>query len=269
MLGRETLLEQTRRRAALAIPPARVLVALTRSHERYYAPILASAPPHCTLVQPEDRGTAAPILYGALRIAAVEPMGALAVLPSDHWVSDDSAFMAHVGAAFSALRLRPDLVVLLGFVPETAEYGWIEPADRIPGTALLRVAGFWEKPALGLAQALPGRGCLWNSSVMIARIPALLALFRSAVPELARAFAAIEPMLGTIAEPRAVRSLYRTLGAMSFSDEVLARRPANLAVLPVEGVRWSDWGRPQRVIDTLGRLGTEPAWPGRAAALTA
>jgi mannose-1-phosphate guanylyltransferase len=268
VLGRESLLEQTRRRAALAIPPARTLVVLTQTHERYYAPLVAGMPPHCVIVQPENRGTAAAILYGVLRIAATEPLGAVAILPSDHYVSDDSVFMGHVAAAFSAVRARPELVALLGITPECAEteYGWIEPAEPIPGSALLRVARFWEKPVPLLARLLLDRGCLWNSFVMVARIPALLALIRSAAPDLERAFAAIQPMLGTVAEHGAVRALYRKLTPLSFSDDVLATRPANLAVLPVEGVRWSDWGQPKRVMETLGRLGIEPVWAGRATA---
>jgi mannose-1-phosphate guanylyltransferase len=269
VLGRESLLEQTRRRAALAIPPARTFVVLTQAHERYYAPLVAGMPPCCAVVQPENRGTAAAILYGALRIAATEPLGAVAVLPSDHYVSDDSKFMGHVAAAFSAVRVRPDLVVLLGITPESAEteYGWIEPVEAIPGSALFRVARFWEKPAPVLARVLLERGCFWNSFVMVARIPALVAMVRGAAPELERAFAAVAPALGTGAEPRAVRALYRGLAPLSFADDVLASRPANLAVLPVEGVRWSDWGQPKRVMETLGRLGIEPAWARRAAQL--
>jgi mannose-1-phosphate guanylyltransferase len=269
VLGRETLLEQTRRRAARAIPPGRTLVVLTRAHERFYRPLLAGMPPHCAVVQPEARGTAAAILYGVLRIAATSPMAAVAVLPSDHYVSDDSVFMSYVAAAFSSVRARPELVVLLGIMPESAEteYGWIEPAEPIPGTALARVGRFWEKPVPPLAQLLLDRGCLWNSFVMVARIPALLAMIRSTVPELERAFAPARPMLGTAAEPGAIRALYRALTPLSFADDVLATRPANLAVLPVTGVRWSDWGQPKRVMETLGRLGITPAWAGRAAAL--
>src|SRR3972149_8194713 len=62
LLGRETLLERTRRRAALVIPPGRVLVSLTRGHERFWSPLLGGMPPPCALVQPAGRGTAPPAL---------------------------------------------------------------------------------------------------------------------------------------------------------------------------------------------------------------
>ena len=104
---------------------------------------------------------------------------------------------------------------------------------------------------------------------MVAGIPALLAMVRGTLPKLAGAFDPVRPVVETAAESPAVRTLYRDLAPLSFSDDVLARCPANLAVLPVEGVRWSDWGQPKRVMETLGRLGVEPAWAERVAAQSA
>jgi mannose-1-phosphate guanylyltransferase len=197
------------------------------------------------IVQPENRGTAAAILYGTMRIAGIAPLGAVAV-PSDHYVFDDSRFMEHVAAAFAAVEERPDLVVLLGVTADSAEtqYGWIESGEPIPGTGLLRVARFWEKPAA---------------------VSALLAMLRDALPSLSRAFEAVQPLLGTSTEPPAIRALYENLAPLSFSDDVLAKCPANLAVMPVNGVQWSDLGQPKRVIETLSRLRMEPAWVERVA----
>jgi mannose-1-phosphate guanylyltransferase len=259
LLGGETLLEQTRRRAALTIAPERTLVVLTRDHERYYAPLLEELPAHCAVVQPESRGTAPAILYGLLRVAHWAPTGAVAVIPSDHWVSDDHAFMGHVEAALEAVEARLGLVILLGIAadrPET-EYGWIEAGDPIPvrrGEPLFRVRRFWEKPSPEVARALWIRGMLWNSFVMVARVPALLALLAAALPRLVAAFAPARPALDTLRETEAIRKVYAPLPSTSFSDRVLASRPANLAVLPVSRVEWSDLGDPRRLLDTLGRV---------------
>jgi mannose-1-phosphate guanylyltransferase len=265
VLGRETLLEQTRRRTARAIPPARTLVVLTRCHERFYRPLMAGMPPHCAVIQPEDRGTAIAILYGLLRIATVAPLASVAIVPSDHYVGDEAVFMQHVAAGFAAVRTRPDLLVLLGMQPERAEteYGWIEPGEPIPDTPLFRVRRFVEKPPAAVAQALRERGSLWNSFVMVGRLPAFLALIRRTAPELDAAFARVRPTLGTMAEGPAVRDLYARVAPTSFSYRMLGGRSPNLAVLPVTGVAWSDWGAPQRVLDTLAGLGVSPEWAGR------
>jgi mannose-1-phosphate guanylyltransferase len=263
----ETLLERTRRRAALIVPPARILVSLTRTHEPFYRPLLGGMPAHCAIVQPEDRGTTPAILYGAMRIAAVAPLGTVAIFPSDHYVSDDHVFMRHVAVACDAVDTRPDLLVLLGITPDTAESesGWIESAEAIPSTPLLRVRRFWEKPPQALADLLFARRCYWNSLVLVARVPTLLALVRDTAPGLYGAFAARIGTLGTQVEQAELRKLYAGLSPSNFSDAVLVSRPSNLAVLPVSGVQWGDWGHPARVMATLNRMGVHPDWLDRLA----
>src|SRR3972149_2659550 len=72
-----------------------------------------------------------------------------------------------------------------------ARRGGSAPAGPVGGgTALYRVRRFWEKPAPALARDLFARGCLWNSLIVVARVPALLALIRGAAPGLAAAVAA-------------------------------------------------------------------------------
>jgi mannose-1-phosphate guanylyltransferase len=253
--------------------PAQVLVVLTRHHESFYAPLLADVPAARLVVQPESRGTAPAILYGVLRVAEATPLGTVALFPSDHYVSDDVRFMAHIETAFEAVQARPDLVILLGIQPEGPEvqYGWIEPGDRLldwPGHPVDRVRRFWEKPALAIAETLLERGCLWNSFVIVARVSALLALIRGAAPELYRTFT--EAWAGHATEGDGMmRLLYRSLASMNFSEAVLESRPTNFAVLPVRGVVWSDWGEPARVLRTLGRLGIRPPWAGLATAVGA
>lgn len=263
ILGNDTLLEQTRRRAALLVDRARTLLLLTRSHARFYASLLKTLPSQRAVIQPANRGTAPAILYGLLRIATEDPLGTVVILPSDHYVADDRAFMRHVAAACGAVDERPELVVLLGIVPRgpEAEYGWIEPGHGLPLRGLRRVRRFWEKPAPPVAQALYGLGCLWNSFVMVARAPTLLALIRQSLPRLVDAFEGAQSAVGTAGEELAMERVYGRLATTGFSEDVLATAPANLAVLPVS-VSWSDWGRPERVLETLAELGVEPAWAG-------
>ncbi len=263
LVGTETLLDRTRRRTALLVPPRRTLLVLTQSHERYYAPLLADAAPGCLIVQPANRSTAPAILYGLLRLALQAPDDPVVILPSDHFFSDDGAFMAHVAAALEEVTARPDLVILLGAAPDTpeTEYGWIEPAETIPADGpcpLFRVSRFWEKPSPPLARTLMARGGLWNTFVMVGAVSAFLALIRSTAPGLYEAFLRVRPALGRPEEAEAVRALYAALPPMNFSDYILAGSRPNLAVLPVHGVGWSDWGESERVLAELARMGIRP-----------
>jgi mannose-1-phosphate guanylyltransferase len=253
LLGRETLLDDTRRRVALAVDESRMLFVLTKAHERFYGPLLAGVPRHQLVEQPTNAGTAAAVLYSLLRLRREDPSGSVAFFPSDHYVSDDAAFMAHVERALAATRERRDLVVLIGIPPESpeTEYGWIEPTPPTPADrsrALRWIRRFWEKPALPLARSLVAQGCLWNSFVMVGSVGAFLGMIRGAAPDLYGRFESVEAALGGEDEERAVHALYSRLPETNFSRDILAARPSNLAVLVADGVTWSDLGRPDRAL---------------------
>ena len=133
VLGSETLLEQTRWRVGRVIAPSRTFFSVTHRHEDYYRPALAGVSRRNVVVQPDNRGTAPAILYALMRLEAVTTSVATAIFPSDHYVSDDGAFMARVESALSFVSQRPDLVVLLGIAADRPEieYGWIEPGDPV------------------------------------------------------------------------------------------------------------------------------------------
>jgi mannose-1-phosphate guanylyltransferase len=236
---------------------------VNRVHESYYGPILARESSANLVIQPRNAGTAPAILYSLLRIATVDRHAIVALFPSDHYISDNRKFMAHIRTALDSARQRRDLIVLLGLEPESpeVEYGWIEPDGSLKITfGVLGVRRFWEKPNPMLAQVLQLRGCLWNSFVMVASVQALLAAIESATPELYRAFACMPPLFGTRAEPLAIDNLYERLDEVNFSRRVLALCPERLAVLKVAGVRWNDLGEPKRVLASLALAGLRPDW---------
>jgi len=259
LLGGETLLEQTRRRAARLIAPERTMVSVTGVHEPYYRPVLADLPRPNVVAQPANRGTAPAILYSLMRLRATAPSDAVVLLPSDHYVSDDDALMARVEVAMEAVRARPAVVVLLGIEPDRpeVEYGWIEPGEVILGRwawPLYRVRRFWEKPPVEEAQRLMRRGSLWNSFVIVANPSALEQRIRGALATLAADFEPLCARVGTASEEDAARVVYGRLATTDFSRGVLQLRPEGLAVLPVSGIVWNDLGDPARVLATQSGL---------------
>jgi mannose-1-phosphate guanylyltransferase len=255
LLGESSLLEQTRRRVSRSVPPGRIFFALNRHHKRFFSPILAGVPLHNLVVQPRNRGTAPAILYALLRLADSAPRASVLLMPSDHHVNDEAALMDYVDRAFAAVQEHPELTVLLGIGandPETG-YGWIEagPASDLQCWNILPVQRFWEKPSHELARRLLAKGCVWNSFIIVARVSTLLGLFRLAIPELYVSFSKIRLSLGTIFEKETARTLYENLTTSDFSRDVLQAVAANLSVLPVGDVGWSDLGEPHRVVKAL------------------
>jgi mannose-1-phosphate guanylyltransferase len=257
----ETLLAETRRRIAIGVSAPRTFFSVTYTHERFYAPLLADVWSRRVVVQPRNRGTAPAILYALLRVAAVGLLDPVAIVPSDHYVSDDVAFMAHVGAAFDLVAVRPDLITLLGVTPDRpeTEYGWIEPAEPVVGPRgwpAYRVRRFWEKPTLDLARTLLQAGALWNSFVMVGRVASLLGLVRRTLPDLTYALLPLRRVLGTRAEAEVARAVYDRLSVTDFSRDVLTPTTEHLVVLPVRGVGWSDLGSPDRVREIRRSMAT-------------
>lgn len=253
VLGHRTLLDQTRRRAAQLIAPDQALFVVNRAHEAYYVPGLADVDPRNVIVQPANRGTVPAILYALERQKVVAPADAVVVLPSDHYVSDDVAFMARVERAFEAVAAQPGYVVMLGIEPVRPEtgYGWISPGEVIldhSGWPIYRVRRFWEKPPLAAAEALMRSGALWNSFVIVAHPGNLSQLIQRVLPDVAAMLAPLVAHIDTSREAQMARSLYATMPATDLSKDVLQKAPESLAVLPVTGVTWSDLGVPERVL---------------------
>ena len=270
VVGDVTLLEQTRRRVSRTIDSEQTLLVMTRVHERFYRDPLRDVPHKRLLIQPENRGTSAAIVYSLMRIRALDPKGLVAFFPSDHHFLNDEAFVAQVGQAFSIAESHPDLVILLGIVPESPEvsYGWIEPGPDLESpcaNCIWYVKRFWEKPSETHASDLMRGGCLWNSFVMVGRVASFLNLTRQTQPGLVSSFESIGQSLSTRGEVDALSALYAGIPFSSFSDDVLSVSPGGLAVLRCSDLGWSDLGEPARVYSVLARKGSGSEYGRKAA----
>ena len=226
-------------------------------------------------MQPRNAGTAPGILYPLLRLRQLAGNVPVAIFPSDHYVSDDGAFVGTVARAVEVVHRRADVVAVLGVEatgPE-AEYGWIETdvaSLELPGEPAFPIQRFWEKPSAPLAERLFESGALWNSFVMVGWVDAFLALTARTAPEMSALVEPLRRAVGTGREGRVAEQVYARLEeAVSFSERVLARATGGLVAVRLKGVEWSDWGHPQRVIATLRRAGWRPAWLGRVELATA
>jgi mannose-1-phosphate guanylyltransferase len=263
LVGTEPLLVQAERRAVLVAPAKRTHIVLTRKHATWYREILASDGAFRLLVQPQNRGTGTAVLYALLRISAESPHAPVVILPSDHWVSSDSAFMLHAQAAVDFVEEHPAAVVLLGVPPTRpeSEYGWIEPGPtRANGKGFAWVSLFVEKPAPSVAGDLFKKGTsLWNTSVVVARAEELLLRFAMARPELVDAFMERWSALGSDGEDEALQRLYAELPVTDLSRDILTSSTSALSVLAVRGVAWEDLGHPRGILEAR-RLRDAPAW---------
>jgi mannose-1-phosphate guanylyltransferase len=165
----------------------------------------------------------------------------------------------------AAAQHWPDRLTLLGVEPDGPEtsYGWIAPREPLGmGTAseLYSVRRFWEKPDRQTAARLFARGYFWNTLVVAGRLEAHVKLAEASMPKVLAPLRAIADSLGTPAEETALREAYGRIPPTNLSQALLVRRPEALVLLAARGVCWSDWGDPERIVQTLRRFDRRPSW---------
>jgi mannose-1-phosphate guanylyltransferase len=266
LTGSKSLLRQTLDRVSRLVPRQQIAVVTMAGHSAYVtAELKHETPTPHVIEQPRDRGTAAAVLLAAHWILARDPAAMMVVLPSDHFVGEDEAFMGHVGDALGFLDRQGDRIVLLGAQPTEPEtdYGWIELGEPLPGSGpsqLYRVRHFREKPTQLMAEELYRGGALWNTFVFAGRAATLVEAGSDCLPALHERLIRLSRFLGTEHERWAIRQAYELSPRANFSQAVLERCPRKLAVVRLSAVSWRDLGTPRRVVKTLGELGMQPDW---------
>jgi len=263
--GRSSMLEQAIERAATLIPKERLYTVVGRDHlvHRDAREQLA----RCggpVVVQPANRETAPGLLLPLMHLYKRHPEAVVAVFPSDHSISDEALFMSYVDRACHVVEQHPWLVVQLGVEPSgpEPEYGYILPGAVITRddlSGVRAVVGFVEKPDAATADLLALQGGVWNTMVMVFRAKMWLQLIREGLPELYGDFCRIYHAIGSPDEARVIEEVYAAIQPVNLSAGFLsciaATSPSPLAVLPVRGVTWSDWGSERRILDSIQRTG--------------
>jgi mannose-1-phosphate guanylyltransferase/mannose-6-phosphate isomerase len=169
LMGDETLFDATLRRI--------------NDRSRYAAPIIVGNADHKFFIQdalnrqhiddalivlePIGRNTAPAAIIAAMAEPESDTGILHLVMPSDHLVSDETAFHAYVASAARVAQLGE--IVLFGITPDRPEtgYGYIIAADPIKQSEVRHISLFAEKPDHAKALALIDKGALWNSGIFL------------------------------------------------------------------------------------------------------
>lgn len=246
--GDKSLLQTTIERALDLTDASRVSVIVSAVHENHARPQVAPYGDVELLVQPRGLDTGPGMMMPLARVLARDPDSRMVFLPSDHHVENS----APLTRALRDSEQLGDRIALLGVEatePET-EYGWIIPGAPVPGTPAYEVNEFVEKPDATLAEALWHEGGLWNTFITAGPARLFWRLASEHLPQHAAWLEAYGHAVGSAHETRMLERAYREMPRASFSRDVLPHCEG-LAVIPVEGSGWSDWGSPQRVFASL------------------
>lgn len=265
-IGTRSMLEHTYHRAERLISKDLILTVADPRHLSYREAYqqLSCRPQGTVILQPRNRETGPGLLLPLMHLYKRCPGALVAVFPSDHYIREERLFMDHVDLAFRLIEEDPSKIILLGVQPHgpDPEYGYLLPGEKIARLApsgVRSVSRFIEKPADHTARELVRQGGLWNTMVMVFKAETLLDLARKFAPELYGPFEKIGESIGTEQALDVVEAVYAGLKKMNFSKDFLEtlahQEPSPIAVLPVRGVYWNDWGSVQRLRGDLNRIG--------------
>jgi mannose-1-phosphate guanylyltransferase len=249
IFGGRSLLQWTVARALRWSTPQRIVVVVPAEREAQAVEQLEGRGPIDVVAQPSNRGTGPGILLPMARIMARDPEARVVVLPSDHYVRDEAPFERSIRAAIAA---SDDQVALIGAVPDHAEtqYGWIVTGRTLAARRGSVINHFCEKPPAALAERLLRQGALWNTFIMAGVARHFWALGNEHIPAASSLFERYRDALDSADEARTLEQIYRVMPANDFSRDVL-QKAGGLRAVALEECGWSDWGTPERVLDSL------------------
>jgi len=244
--GKRSLLADTIARHLPLIPRERIFVLAAAAHQQPFRRALRGLiPAQNLIVEPQGRGTAVAIAYGAAIIKRRLGEGVIAAVAADHYIATAAQYRRTIADAIS-LAATEQSIVAIGIPPTRPETGYGYQKIGAKVGAGFRIEKFIEKPPLAIARRMVRSGhYLWNASMFVATTRAL-----------AREFADHCPALGIAAEklartPRTkLAREYRRLRYDSF-DRVIMEKSAN--VLSVRArFSWHDVGSWDGLWDAVG-----------------
>jgi len=238
--GDEALLAAAVRRTSELIAPERIFVV---TNERLAGPIakmLPEVPRQNVLAEPVGRNTAPCVAWAAAHVRRIQREGVIAVLPADHHVTDEAAFVETLSRALDAAA-HGDMVTV-GIQPSRPEtgYGYIEVGEPI-GEGVHRARRFVEKPNRQRAeQFLAAGNFLWNSGMFFFRADVILDAIATHLPGLGDAVRSFDEAAARGDEASVVAEVYPTLPSVSIDHGVM-EKAERVSVVPAS-FGWSDLG---------------------------
>jgi mannose-1-phosphate guanylyltransferase / mannose-6-phosphate isomerase len=196
------------------------------------------------VLEPASRNTAPAIAVAALLAMRESPDSLLLVLPSDHVIANEPAFIKAAGAA--AQIARDGYLVTFGITPTEPHtgYGYIRTgAELVDGAQSYAVDAFVEKPDARTAERfLAEGGYYWNSGMFMLKASTYMEELRRFEPEIAK-----QAELSLASAQRG--SDFVHLDAESFSaspnisvDHAVMEKTKRAAVVAVADLGWNDIG---------------------------
>ena len=249
LLGGQTMFETAVARVEPLFSAERILVVTSARYAADLQQQCPQLPAANYILEPAPRGTAPAIALAVRELRRRDPLAVMACLTADHFIANEARFRELLLAARELAQ--QDFLVTLGIAPTSPAtgFGYIQRGatlGQFGGFAAFRAERFKEKPAAAEAAALVADGQhAWNSGMFVWRVARIWAEFQRQMPALAAV--AQDPASSAIpaADWEQVPNVTIDYGIMEAAQDV--------AVIPADGLGWSDIGTWEALLDILER----------------
>ena len=240
LIGERSMIQSTVDRLSALVPPERILVVTNQQLIAGLREQLPDVPPESLVGEPCRRDTAPCIGLAALLVSREDPDAIMAVMPADHVIQPDTAFVQAISLAEYLVRQSPDRLITFGIRPTypAESFGYIEReaelslADRpeAVGTApVYQVNRFREKPSADVAREYLEAGTFyWNSGIFVWQAATILRQLEARQPEMVARLRTIVAAAGSKAyaqvfarEFEAIRGISIDYAVMEHAEDVL------------------------------------------------
>jgi mannose-1-phosphate guanylyltransferase len=256
LVGDRTMIQSTVERLGELVPPERVLIVTNQRLVEPIAEQLPLLPPAAILGEPCKRDTAPCIGLAALQLVRDDPDAIMAVMPSDHVISPDSAFQQAIADAAALVESSPDRIVTFGIKPTypAESFGYIERGAPLAGPVgaatsaangehprAFHVRQFREKPKVEIArQYLDSGNFYWNAGIFVWRAQTILDALAKFQPEM---FAHLQAIAAAVGKPAYQETLEREFSAIKgVSIDYAVMEHARDVVVLEATYAWDDVG---------------------------
>ena len=230
-----TMIQQTFERINQLIPAENIYVITNQEYVDLTQQQLPEIPAKNIVGEPAMKNTSACNLYMAKKIENVNPNANIIVMPADHLILKERAFLEKVELGFK-LTSENDYLVTLGITPSRPDtgYGYIQFIQE-NNENYSKVKTFTEKPDLEIAKSFIESGdFLWNAGIFVWNVKS----FKKYLPEMTNQFNGCE--YNCEAEKECIDLIYPTVSKISIDNGIL-EKAKNVYIIPAN-IGWSDLG---------------------------
>lgn len=244
--GNRSLIQQTFDRILPLIGKVQIRVVTGADQVEAIAQQLPLIPFDNLLAEPAPRDTAACVALAAMSVVHADPEGIMIVMPADHVIAPQDAFIRTIQAALEVIEDDPQALVTFGVKPTRAEtgYGYIEHADKLGepgGIPLFNVHQFREKPDRATAEEFLATGRFsWNSGIFVWRAQTILDALEKYRPSLYKSMVPIHEAFGTHKFHNVLKNTFPSLERVPI-DKAVMEKSDHVRMLEVQ-FDWNDVG---------------------------